>query len=83
MTPSGTVSSGKCVSTWVQVDVSYEAGGGCFGDFDGSDGIGFADLTTLLNAWGPCGECCPADIDDSGSVGFGDLTQLLSGWGPC
>ena len=54
----------------------------CFGDLSGNGIRSFADLTQLLNAWGPC-PGCPEDLDENGSVGFNDLTILLNGWGPC
>jgi hypothetical protein len=54
----------------------------CPADLDGDDFIGFGDLTTLLNAWGPCSDC-PADLDGEGVVGVTDLTTLLAAWGSC
>ena len=54
----------------------------CLGDLSGNGIRSFADLTQLLNAWGPC-PGCPEDFDENGSVGFNDLTILLNGWGPC
>lgn len=51
-------------------------------DLDASGSVGFADLSTMLNAWGNCGLCAP-DLDRSGGVGFADLSTLLSRWGPC
>jgi len=53
----------------------------CIADLIGDDSVGFADLTQLLNAWGPC--ACVEDLDSNGSVGFSDLTILLNAWGPC
>ena len=52
------------------------------GDFDGNGSIGFADLSSLLNAWGPC-PGCPEDLSGDGSVGFADLSTLLNNWGCC
>jgi hypothetical protein len=57
----------------------------CPPDFNADGSVGFTDLTTLLNNWGPCGDCanCTGDIDGDCAVGFSDLTDLLSAWGPC
>jgi hypothetical protein len=63
-----------------QVDVLACAS--CPADLSGDGSVGFADLTQLLNQWGPCAACA-ADLDGSGSVGFADLTDLLNGWGAC
>ena len=54
----------------------------CPADLDGNGVVGFADLTQVINAWGPCASC-PEDFDDNGSVGFADLTALLTAWGAC
>jgi hypothetical protein len=54
----------------------------CTGDFNGDGSVGFADLTQMLNAWGPC-PGCPEDIDENDTIGFSDLTILLAAWGPC
>ena len=48
-------------------------------DLNGDGTVGFADLTQLLNAWGPC--ACPEDLNGDSGVGFADLTQLLNAWG--
>jgi hypothetical protein len=54
----------------------------CRADLNGNGAVGFADLTALLSAWGPCIDC-PADLDGSNVVSFADLTMLLVAWGPC
>jgi len=54
----------------------------CIADIDGSGSVGFADLTAVLAAWGPC-PGCPEDINADGVVGFVDLLELLANWGPC
>jgi hypothetical protein len=53
------------------------------GDLDCSGEVGFADLSILLAAWGPCPPTggCPADLDGDGMVAFTDLTALLGNWG--
>ena len=56
--------------------------GGCAADLNGDGGVGFADLTQLLNAGGAC-LACVEDLNGDGSVGFADLTTLLNAWGPC
>lgn len=55
----------------------------CEGDLSGDGSVGFADLSSLLAAWGLCDGDCPADLDGGGSVGFADLTILLERWGSC
>jgi hypothetical protein len=48
------------------------------------DGIvSAADLSILLERWGPCSGSCIADIDGDGQVGASDLSLLLASWGPC
>ncbi len=54
----------------------------CPADVDGDRDVGFADLTAVLAAWGPC-DACPEDVDGDGAVAFGDLTTVLAAWGPC
>jgi uncharacterized membrane protein len=54
----------------------------CPEDLNGDGNVGFADLTQLLNAWGPC-PGCDEDLSGDGAVGFADLTQVLNAWGPC
>ncbi|NNF42292.1 MAG: hypothetical protein HKN62_04455 [Phycisphaerales bacterium] len=60
-----------------------DAASRCPADLDGSGDVGFADLLTVIAAWGPCVGVCPADLDGSGDVGFADLLTTLSAWGPC
>lgn len=50
-------------------------------DLDGT--VGAADLTLLIEAWGPCSTCsaCPADLDGDCAVGPRDLAILLGQWG--
>jgi hypothetical protein len=47
--------------------------------------VGFADLSILLNAWGPCSPPPPAfclgDLNGDGGIGFADLAIMLSEWG--
>jgi len=51
-------------------------------DVNGDGSVGFADLTIVLQNWGPCPPGpCPGDIDKDGVVGFSDLTRLLNAWG--
>ena len=49
------------------------------GDLDGNGVVNGADLTLLLNAWGPCSGC-PSDLNGDGSVGAADLAILLNAW---
>ncbi|MBT8486351.1 MAG: VCBS repeat-containing protein, partial [Phycisphaerae bacterium] len=41
----------------------------CPADLDGSGDVGFADLLSVLSAWGPCTGTCAQDLDGSGDVG--------------
>ena len=52
-------------------------------DLDGDGVVGFADLSELLTAWGPCPPSapCPTDLDGDGGTAFADLTRLLGAWG--
>jgi hypothetical protein len=54
----------------------------CPADIDRNGAIDGADLTALLQSWGPCSNCA-ADIDRSGAVDGADLTALLQSWGGC
>ncbi|MBT8484249.1 MAG: cohesin domain-containing protein, partial [Phycisphaerae bacterium] len=54
----------------------------CPADINGDCDVGFADLLSMLTAWGPCEEC-PQDLDRSGDVGITDLLRVLASWGPC
>lgn len=54
----------------------------CPADVDGSGVIDFADLLSVLAAWGPC-DGCPQDVDTSGVVGFDDVLAVLATWGVC
>ena len=64
-------------------DVPQKGGCACPADLDGSGVVDFADLLTVLAAWGQCDGACPEDLDDSGDVGVKDLLFLLGAWGPC
>lgn len=66
---------------WDQMTITFEPSS-CAPDIDGSGDVGFADLLSVLGAWGGC-ERCPQDIDGSGSVDFDDLLLVLSAWGTC
>ena len=59
--------------------------GPLLGDLDGDCIVGMADLTVLLDNWGPCpppekGEC-PADLNGDGVVNTIDLLILFANWG--
>lgn len=58
-------------------------GPSCPGDVDGNGSVEFADLVSLLSAWGSSCTGCPEDVDGSGTVEFSDLVALLSAFGPC
>ena len=60
----------------------YQGLNTCPWDIDGDDNVSIADLTALLDAWGP-NPGHPADINGDGSVGVSDLLELLANWGSC
>jgi len=65
------------------LDVALEPIEIVLGDFNGDGDVDFADLLTLLGAWGPCPPppaACAPDIDGDGVVGFTDLLILLANW---
>ncbi len=59
------------------------AGDSCPWDLDSDGDVGFTDLLTLLEAWGPVPTPDPPDFDGDGDVDFSDLLELLANWGPC
>ena len=54
----------------------------CPADINQNGSVDGADLTVLLQSWGPCSNCA-ADINQSGAVDGADLTVLLQSWGGC
>jgi hypothetical protein len=55
----------------------------CPEDLDGSGGVGFGDVLTVIGAWGPCGAPCPEDLSGNGTVDFADILAVIAAWGPC
>ena len=58
----------------------------CVGDLNGDSQVNGADLSILLNAWGPCpggNPGCTGDLTLDGIVNGADLTPLLANWGAC
>ena len=58
----------------------------CAGDLNGDSQVNGADLSILLNAWGPCPKDipgCTGDLTLDGIVNGADLTQLLADWVDC
>jgi hypothetical protein len=55
----------------------------CSADLFPDGVVSAADLSILLERWGPCSGSCIADIDGDGNVGAADLSLLLVSWGPC
>ncbi|MFK7959480.1 MAG: hypothetical protein AB8G96_03070 [Phycisphaerales bacterium] len=55
----------------------------CPADLDMSNAVDFADILSVLSAFGDCSGDCPADFDNSGAVDFSDLLTVLSAFGPC
>ena len=49
-------------------------------DFNCDGVVGFNELLTLLDTWGPC-DGCFYDLDGNHNVGFNDLILLLAEWG--
>ena len=48
-------------------------------DVNGDGSVDFADLVSVLAAWGACGGCAE-DIDGDQMVGFSDLTLVIASW---
>lgn len=56
----------------------------CPADLNHDGMVDGADLSLLLQSWGPCGSgACPADLNGSGYVDGADLSILLNAWGNC
>jgi hypothetical protein len=55
----------------------------CSADLDGSGSVDFADILTIIAAWGTCPPVCPEDLDGSGAVDFADILIVLASWGDC
>ena len=53
----------------------------CACDLDGNGLVGFDDLLSLWNSWGPCKIACPADVSADGQVGLNDLVMLIDEFG--
>lgn len=61
--------------------VAVFTGRGALGDLDADGDVGRADLSLLLEQWGPCGDdCCLTDINGDGVVDGRDLGLLLAEW---
>ena len=56
------------------------AGGGLFGDLDGSGSVDSGDIALALLDFGSCPGCA-ADLDQSGVVDFGDVALILLSYG--
>ena len=54
----------------------------CPADINQNGSVDGADLSVLLQSWGPCSNCA-ADVNQSGAVDGADLTILLQSWGGC
>ncbi len=56
----------------------------CPADLNHDGMVDGADLSLLLQSWGPCPSgACPADLNGSGYVNGSDLSILLNAWGNC
>lgn len=68
----------RVATTWASALGQQEQA--CFGDLDGDNAVGGADLGMLLSAWG---DSTSADLNDDGVVDGADLGLLLAAWGAC
>jgi hypothetical protein len=53
------------------------------GDLDEDGDVDFADMSALLEGWGPCPACppsCAGDVDGDCEVGIVDFLTLLTNW---
>ncbi|MCP3905808.1 MAG: hypothetical protein GY715_19450 [Planctomycetes bacterium] len=48
-------------------------------DVNGDGVVNFADILTVIGAWGPC-PGCPEDIDGNGVVGFAEILAIIGAW---
>lgn len=53
----------------------------CPGDANGDNTVNFADLNTVLSAFGQSGPGLPGDVNDDGVVNFADLNMVLANFG--
>ncbi|MBX3353849.1 MAG: hypothetical protein KF684_13025 [Phycisphaeraceae bacterium] len=51
------------------------------GDANGDCAVNFADLNTVLSAFGQSGPGLPGDVNDDGVVNFADLNMVLANFG--
>jgi len=48
-------------------------------DVNGDGVVNFADILSVIGAWGPCQDC-PQDIDGNGVVGFAEILAIIGAW---
>jgi alpha-tubulin suppressor-like RCC1 family protein len=65
------------------IDICESAFQSCPADFDQNGSVDAADLSQLLNAWGPAPGLPGLDLDANGSIDAADLAALLNAWGGC
>ncbi|MHC5115057.1 MAG: vanadium-dependent haloperoxidase [Planctomycetota bacterium] len=55
----------------------------CPSDLSQNRSVDFADILSIIGAWGPCSGTCPQDLNGDGEVGFGDILEVIGNWGSC
>jgi hypothetical protein len=62
-------------------DAVFSILGVCPGDTNGDNIVNFADLNTVLGAFGQSGAGIPGDVNGDGTVNFSDLNEVLGAFG--
>jgi hypothetical protein len=77
-TSAGGAASNR-IARWVGCTLAADPT--CPGDTNGDGVVNFADLNTVLGAFGQIGDDLPADLNGDGFVNFNDLNEALSNFG--
>jgi len=55
----------------------------CPEDLNDNGSVDFADILSIIAAWGPCVGECPQDLNGNGNVDFADILAVIGAWGTC
>lgn len=67
-------------SAWLPLSDTAAFAEVCASDVNRDGIVSAADLSLVLDSWGPCFGC-PADVDGDATVGGSDFTAILDAWG--